>query len=378
MNKRIIDILLPVLKSAFNLPEVKVDIDANDIPMLESIATKQNIIPIITTGLKNLGYSELLSDSLIKSEAKSVYDYTQRKVSLIEIAEVFKCSSIPFIPLKGSTIRDLYPDPVMRTSSDIDVLIHRKDLEKAIRVLESKTSFKYLKQDRHDVHLVNKFVHLELHFSLEYSVEKINKALSNPWENTFQISDSNRYEFSPEYNLFYIVSHAAKHFIQNGGIGIRPILDLYVLKTHTLFDEDKVKTLCNEAGVLGFYNQCSKLIDVWFKGDVHDAFSQSFEDIILSGGVFGSKHLKMVSNKRRDSGRKYISGRIFKTSEELKNYYPKCRKYPILVPYYQVVRWTKVFDVNKTKEYISEFKQADSIDQSEVEKYDKLLKAMGL
>ena len=370
-------VLISVLRSAFNLTYDSIVLGVEDVSWLEALAYKQKITPVITTGLKNMGLSYLLSDGLIKEDAKSVYDFTQRMVSLKDISNAFESASIQFIPLKGSVLRDLYPKPEMRTSSDIDVLIHVDDLDKAIQVLESNTGFRYYKKERHDAHFVNKYVHLELHFSLEYSVERINVVLQNPWDHIICSKDSYQCSFTPEYNLLYIVLHAAAHFIQNGGIGIRPILDIYVLKTNTLFDENKVESLCDNAGLLGFYKACSKLIDVWFYGDKHDELSQSFEDLVLSGGVFGSKHLKIVSNKRSDSGKKYISGRIFKSSEELKNYYPKCRKYPILVPYYQVVRWTKVLDANKTKEYISEFKHADSIEQSEVEKYDKLLKAMG-
>ena len=83
-------------------------------------------------------------------------------------------------------------------------------------------------------------------------------------------------------------------------------------------------------------------------------------------------------NKRHNSGKEYFKHRVFMSSDDIKYHYPKCRKYPILVPYYQVVRWTKLFNVNKKKKYISEFKQADAIDKSEVEKYDRLMKGMGL
>lgn len=378
MDKIICKDLISVIKAAFDLPIVSFDVDAVDFVAIENIAIKQKIAPVIYIGLKNLGYDGLLSNIFLTEASKSVYDFTQRKVSLNEITEALDSASILYIPLKGAVLRDLYPYPEMRTSSDIDVLIYKDDLEKAIHVIESKTSFKYLKQDRHDAHFMNKYVHLELHFSLEYSVEKINNALCNPWEHVIKASDSYCCLFTPEYNLFYIVSHAAKHFIQNGGIGIRPLLDIYVLRTHTVFDEAKVESFCENAGVLGFYESCCNLIDVWFNEEPYDEITHIFEDVVISGGVFGSKHLKIISNKRRDSGKKYISGRIFKTREELTNYYPKCRKYPVLVPYYQVVRWAKVLKVNKTKEYLSEFKEADSIAQADVEKYDKLLKAMRL
>ena len=378
MNSTIREKILSIILASFGYSVKVSGITSDDITAILNIAKRQKILPVITVGLKKLGHSDLLTEELIKGEAKAVFDYTQRNVSLNEISDVLDKTSIPYIPLKGSVIRDLYPEPWMRTSSDIDILIHHEDIDKAIEVLESNTSFKYLSRELHDVHLVSDRVHLELHFSFEYCVDKIDKALTNPWDNCIPMEKAYRYSFTPEYNLFYNVSHAAKHFIQNGGIGIRPILDLFLLRSKTVFDEEKVRSFCEEAGVLGFYETCCKLIDVWFYEGEHDETSKIFEELVLSGGVFGSKHLKIVSNKRRDSGKKYISGRLFKSSKELKEYYPNCRKHPVLVPFYQVVRWTKVFKVKKTKSYINEFKQADALDQAEVEKYDKLLKAMGL
>lgn len=370
--------LISVILSAFGFPDGNTEINVDDVSFISGIASKQKVLPVIVGGLKNLGRSDLITEQLLKSEAKAIYDYTQRKVSLEEIANALEQASIAYIPLKGSVIRDYYPEPWMRTSSDIDVLIHEEDIDKAIKVLESNTDFKYLRRDRHDVHFVNKYVHLELHFSFEYSVNKIDQALADPWKHVVASADSCRCSFTPEFFIFYIVTHAAKHFIQDGGIGIRPILDFYVIRNHIDFDEDIVKNFCNNAGVWGFYTQCCKLIDVWFNGDSHDEISKCFEEVVINGGVFGTQRLKIVKNKRNDAGKNYIGRRVFKTSDEIKRYFPKSRKHPILVPFYQVVRWKRMLTSDKSKEYVSEFKIANSIDQAEVEKYDKLLKAMGL
>jgi len=370
--------LITIIKAAFDLPYDLVDVSADEVKTLEVIAAKQSIIPIFKEGLKKMGYLDLLSESAIKSDAKCVYDYTQRKSSLDEISDVFDRASIQYVPLKGAVICEYYPQPWMRSSSDIDVLIHEDDLDKAKKLLNTQSSFEYTNREQYDANFVNQYVHLELHFSLESSVVKIDNALNDPWKHIVQTNNSYRCSFTPEYNLFYILSHSAKHFIHNGGIGIRPILDIYVMKSHMEIDENKVIEFCEDAGIKGFYNECCKLLDVWFNGANHDEVSRIFEDLVISGGVFGSKHLKIVSNKRKDSGKKYIRGRIFKTSEEIKNFHPRCRKYPVLIPFYQIVRWTQVAKARRPKEVLSEFKQADSIDKAEVEKYDKLMKAMGL
>ena len=377
MNEDNKEKLISIILSAFGLPSKDYGINTIDIDVISSIAIRQNILPIVVEGLKNLGYSDLLTDQMNKYDAKAIYDYTQRMVSLDEITQAFESASICYIPLKGSAIRDLYPNAWMRTSADIDVLIKKDDIEKAIHVLENQTSFSFTKLDNHEVHFVNKHVHLELHYYIETAVDRGGCSFSDPWDYVLTSEDSCACSFTQEYNIFYIVTHAAKHFIKNGGMGIRPVLDIYILKSNSTFDDDKVKTLCKNAGELGFYEMVCKLIDVWFYGDSHDEYSAIFEDIVFDGGVFGSQHLRIVSNKRHDSGKHYIGRRIFKTSKELKSYFPKCKKYPVLVPFFQVVRWIQLLKSKQPNAYVAEFKKADSIDQAEVEKYDKLLSAMG-
>ena len=378
MNYDIKDKVVMILNSAFGIKTVNVEIDVSDIPLLVSIFSRQNILPILVSGLRNMGCSNLLTEEIKKKEAKAIFDYTQRKSSLDEIAAAFESESVSYIPLKGSTICELYPEPWMRTSNDIDVLVHPDDLLKAIQILEEKTNFNFLKKEQHDVSFINKYVHLELHFSLLSAVDKLNSVLLDPWKYTVENEASLRCSFTNDFNLFYIVAHAAKHFIRGGGIGIRPLLDIYVLKTKTKIDEIVVEQYCDKAGILSFYKECCSLIDIWFNHKIHDEVSECFEDLVLSGGVFGSKHVSILLNKRQNSGKNYFKHRIFMSIDDLKYHYPKCQKYPILIPFYQLVRWTHFFKKNKSKQYLSEIKQANTIDQSEVEKYDFLLKAMRL
>ena len=48
----------------------------------------------------------------------------------VECCNALEKAQIPFVPLKGSVIRKYYPEAWMRTSSDIDVLVHKEDVEK--------------------------------------------------------------------------------------------------------------------------------------------------------------------------------------------------------------------------------------------------------
>ena len=68
----------------------------------------------------------------LQERSMAVYRYEQIQYEFEQICSVLEEERIPFVPLKGSVIRNLYPQPWMRTSCDIDVLVKKKDLSLAI------------------------------------------------------------------------------------------------------------------------------------------------------------------------------------------------------------------------------------------------------
>lgn len=369
--------LLAIVKAAFEKDVEAIAITSNDIRAIQEIAARQSIIYVSVVGLKNMGCSSLVTDSMRQYETKNVYDYIQRSESLKGIAKALNDASISFVPLKGVDICNLYPNPCMRTSSDIDILVQEKDLKKSIKVLESDTDFKFQQRTHHDAQFLSERVHLELHFSLLANIKMMDSVLKRAWDYVVP-ADENRHRFTPEFNIFYNVAHAAKHFIQEGGIGIRPLLDLWLLRNKTVYVEKEVNELFSEAGLLGFYNTCCSLIDVWFNSKPYSEIDSVFEELVFSGGVFGSEHTKVVSRKRKSRGAKYVLSRVFRSRDDIKEFYPICEKHPVLIPIYQVVRWTHMINSSKRREAAAELKQARNIEQAEIQKYDNLLKAMDL
>lgn len=368
--------LLIVIRAALGLRTNTASFSREDVASIERVAARQSILYIAIVGLEKIGFANLLSDHAKQYIFKAKYDYVQRKEALLEVSKALDSAGISYVPLKGAVLRNLYPQPWMRSSSDVDILVREDTLEEAIRVIETNTSFRLYLRAHHDVQFVNKRVHLELHFSLLSNLEKLDRVLNNVWDYAYR--DETCLSFTTEFQVFYITAHSAKHFIREGGVGIRPLLDLWLLRTKTVYDEEMVKELCDQAGILGFYKTCCDLISVWFDGAAYNDITTSFEDIVMSGGVFGSEHLRVVSHGRINKGRKYYSSRIFRSSKDIKEIYPICEKHPILVPYYQVVRWTNLISASKRRAVRKELSDFRNMDSNEAEKYDQLLKSMGL
>ena len=110
--------------------------------MLEEIikvAAKHDVAHIVSLGLLN---NELATEEtkprLQKMVFQAIYRYEKSNYELCKICEALEKAEIPFIPLKGSVLRNFYPEPWMRTSCDIDVLVHEEDLSRAVTCLDKE------------------------------------------------------------------------------------------------------------------------------------------------------------------------------------------------------------------------------------------------
>ena len=79
-----------------------------------------------------------------------------RMIRLNHAAETMQAileeACIDHIPMKGAVIRALYPQMWMRTSCDVDILIHEEDLDRATKAFVAH-GYQMRKRNYHDVSL---------------------------------------------------------------------------------------------------------------------------------------------------------------------------------------------------------------------------------
>ena len=73
----------------------------------------------------------------------AVYRYERINYELNCLTEALNQAEMPFIPLKGSILRQYYPEPWMRTSCDIDILVREEDIDAATQAIEKKLGYEY-------------------------------------------------------------------------------------------------------------------------------------------------------------------------------------------------------------------------------------------
>lgn len=367
--------LFPLLRAGLELEVGNVSNEI-DYQQLISIGKKHSILPIIRQGLKSIGKIDEGYQLIDKQCQVDVYQFVLRDNALKNIYKCFEKNSIKFIPLKGSILRNLYPEKWIRTSCDIDILVKEEDLNRAIDALKKETGFKHEKRHYHDVSMMLQNIHLELHFSIKEDMDNIDKFLSDAWNYVQEIPGSYQCSFTKEFQLFHIIAHMAYHFV-HGGLGVRSYIDLWLYRHKEQFDEQVVKKMCGESRILKFYDECCKLSEVWFGFMPHTNITKALEEFSIDGGLFGNDKNRNLSMKRNKTGIKYYLSRIFISNKTLKEMYPKAKKYPILLVYYQFRRWIQALTGSR-KKVANEIKEIQKITNSEIETYDQLLKSVGM
>ena len=307
----------------------------------------------------------------------TAYRLEQLKYTFGEICRTFEEAEIGYVPLKGSVIRPFYPQESMRTSCDIDILIHEESLEKAISSLTVK-GYQCGKRNYHDVSLYapNK-VHLELHFNILESMDQLDVVLKHAWEHAVP-EKGTRYGFSEEFFAFHMFAHMAYHFV-HGGCGIRSLLDIWVMEHKMNIPYSCAKKLLKKAGIYQFAAEMSKLAELCFTENDSAVFSDPVLKYIFQGGVYGSMENHIAVTKTRNkSSLIYAIKRIFLPYKSMTITYPVLKKAPYLLPFCWVARWIRLLRGGKTRQMMTEMTCATNISDERIQEVAAIRSRLGL
>jgi len=364
--------------------DVKKHLSSSEFSKLYTLSTEHDIFNIVASALSDI---DVFTDNGIKNRIKkqlmmSVYHYERMNYDILLISQIFEKAEIKFILLKGAVIRDYYPEPWMRSSCDIDILIHQADTEKAIKVLCDSGFSREIDSSTYDYSLMspNK-VHLELHFTLTTDgvFPTTDSILESVWHYAMiDKENSYKYNLTNEMLIFYHIVHMAKHFVK-GGCGIRPFIDLWLLENSLSLDTVKLNGMLEEANLLVFYESVLSLVEVWFESASHNEVTEQMEKFILNGGVYGTAdNLAMVKAAKGEGKLRSFLKLMFLSRNNLEVIYPNLRRYPRLFYLYQVKRWFRIFRSDKRNKVQYITKVRNSILDDDVNSTNNLLNQLKL
>ncbi len=364
--------------------EIKNLITLEMLPALFKLSKRHDLAHLIGDALDKNG---LLPDS---AEAKkrfsqernmAVYRIEQLRYEYEQTFAILEELQVDYLPLKGTVLRKLYPEDWMRTSADVDVLVHKVDLGKIIAALQEKLEYVQESIGAYDAVVISPTgFHLELHFDLitKYDNETANDLLANVWDYTDRVGNSYQRIMRDDYFYYYHLAHMARHFI-DGGCGVRPYVDLWLLNKKISFDKENRNALLKKGGLLKFAQASEFLSRVWLEDEPHVQESRWLEDYLLNGGVYGNKENKVVIQQGQTGSRfKYIMSRIFMPLEEMQYRYEVLKKHKWLYPFMVVRRCFEVLFKGDSKRIKKELKTSDDISSEKQKESMKLIEYLGL
>lgn len=364
--------------------EALAELTEERIPKLYTLSKLHDMAHIVSYALHDLGIAvdAETAKKLQKQQMLAVYRAQQLEFALQETERILTEAKIPYLPLKGSIIRNYYPESWMRTSCDIDILVHEEDLERGVAALVATGDYTEGKKDSHDVSLhTSAGVCLELHYSLleDDRARGARPILKSAWSYaSLEEGSSYRYAFTDAMFYFYHIAHMAKHF-ENGGCGVRPFLDLWLLDHMENCDLAARDALLEKGGLSKFANVARTLSKAWFGDGELDPVAARMEFYVLGAGLYGTHENRVVLMRKKRGGKfKYALSRVFLPYRVLKRVYPILEKWPILFPIFQVVRWFKLCTGGRGKLALKELKYNQSVSEEKVEIARSFMEDVGL
>lgn len=386
MDQRTIPMLFALLRSAVRETKLKDEekrsYSVDLLQDLMKISAKHDIAHLISFSLKQNDLLSLEEQDIEKSLFKAVYRYESLNYEYQTLCNALEKAKISFIPLKGSVIRKYYLQEWMRTSCDIDILVHREDLDLAVSYLSKNLQYTEKGRGTHDVSLFSPSgIHVELHFDLveEGRANSAINVLRSVWENVSLHENSEYwYEMSDAFFYFYHIAHMAKHF-ESGGCGIRPFIDLWILDNIKNADVSNRDKLLAQGGLLKFAEVSRTLSRVWLDGETANELSLQMQQFLLHGGVYGSADNRVALQQKKNGGQAgYLLSRIFIPYEKLKRYYPILDKHHWLTPLMQMRRWFMLLNPTVARMAKKELSVNANMKESKAEKMNKFLDDIGL
>ncbi len=381
------DLMLAFCRAALreeDYPSVDIQ-NEEEMALLYARAAQHDVAHIVSDGLYKLGLLDTHSEmgaKFQKVQMVAVFRYERQRAEAERIFALLDEAEIEYLPLKGSELRSLYANPWMRTSSDIDVLIHQHDVQRAAALLVERLEYRRDEDWLNNLSLYSPLnVHLELHFELleEGRPSVGSRLLADVWSYTLPVEgQSFRRKLSDDMFYYYHIEHMAKHFAY-GGCGVRTFMDLWLLEHRIDHDRSLRDELLRRGGLLAFANAARKVCEAWFSGEPLDELGKMMAEYVLNGGIYGNFDNAVAVEKSKDKRElRYVIHRIFMPYDSLVHAYPSLRGRRYLTLFYQIRRLLDRLFSGKLNRGLNEVKRRNNIGRKQVNTVAHLFDRLGL
>jgi len=343
--------------------------------------------------------NSLISEEALKLLKNDYYQYVRtdelQKQMIKELKSLFTKEKIDFIFLKGTFIKELYPESYMRAMGDIDVLVKDYDMERIHQVLESNGFNNWTNSTSHDCFIKDR-INVEIHPMLDSDIEgEYKKLFLDPWHYTVKISES-EYLLAREYNFFYQLYHMIKHLYRSG-VGFRTIVDLGLLlkKEGHLFEQEKFFAIYEEFPKKDFVRNIIEVINDSFNTEYFKDYGligtmtkpelNEFIEFLFFSGTHGygedyNIFIGDMAKKNRKRNNvlftkiKFLLSRTFLPYKQMKGMYRYLSKCPMLLPIAWGQRLCKLLFKKSSRDKLKNLQ----VDKAEILRVEKMFENLGI
>ena len=209
MTESILFSLLRVaIGSEFADPSCLTDLNDDALEAVYAQAHRHDLAHLLQPALEKIGWCSdgPITKKLHNQTMQAVYRFARQQHEFEQVVRQLTDEKIFYIPLKGAVLRNWYPEPWMRTSTDVDILVRNADLEKGVRLLTENLGYRHEYTAFYNASLFSPSgMHLELHYMLvdDGAEERARLCLQDVWNHVSPV-DEYPYRYEIDENLFYL------------------------------------------------------------------------------------------------------------------------------------------------------------------------------
>ena len=352
------ELLLQLMRAALCRPDSALDwLDGCSAPALAEQIEEQSLVTMLYPTIR--GQAGEAWEALA-ARLKPVYDRELHRGLMQEyeigaLLDDLERDGIDCLPMKGWIMRQYYPDPLMRSMADFDVLLKEMDSQRMQKWMEARGyAPDHIEQSVHDTYRKPPYMNIELHRRLmeEGRLRRQHTAwrencLASLWQPGFRLEGkAHIYRLSDEDFLVHHLLHFYKHFT-GSGVGLRPLADLYLFlqKKGQTLDRAYLEKQLEALHILAFARRMARLAQACLEGQELDQNARLVVEYLTHTGIYGDRATMETARLFQSEGKTIgqsrwndFFSRCFAPLETMKNTYPRLRRAPWLLPFYWAVR----------------------------------------
>ena len=367
--------LISIVKSIFNKDYNKIDIA--DWKSLAISARSSGLLPCLAYYYQSLPDEKKPSEEITaffkKNLIKSTVVGTNQLSSVYEMQRIFEKNKIYNLVVKGAKTKTRYPDEVLRSMGDIDILYKPEQHKEFYNLMMNSLGYEDFQEGRkNDTYTKNKIIVVEAHRQLVSTESEYIDYLNTVWERAIPCQNCEyTYEMTIEDEFIYNIIHLVEHFKQ-GGVGIRFIMDIWVYNNLDM-NREYLKQELENLGLFDFYVTMSQLADYWFGNGESTELLEKLGEFICSSGIFGNRENVSAMAIEDGSKIKTIIKVCFPSYKDMTTMFLWLKKYPFLLPIAWLIRAFRSLTKrkNNVKVQLSVIKDGDNNKGNELREFYK-------